>query len=246
MTVTVYSVPRERTSPRFARAFAFGCKGRITTEAEHVDGPIAMFGSPHIWGVLTRAQEEGRAVYYGDHAYFGRQKFYRITKDAYQHDGRGRTNGLRFRVLGIDIEPWKTGRHILVCPPDRNYARLHGLDETAWIRGTLRTLRRHTDRPVRLRMRNGAERNPVSLRDALRDAHALVTHHSNAAVEALCMGVPVFVTGECAARSMGGTDLTKIETPEYPDDRKRWAGVLADNQWTLDEMRRGMAWRHIR
>ncbi len=243
--ITVYAVPKERTSPRFARAFAQGCGGKVVTDARRVDGPIALFGSPHLMEVLDHARSEGRDFWYGDHAYFKRFRFYRITRNALQHSGKGEADASRFARLGITIEPWKTGRHVLVCPPDRKYARCIGMDEKAWLAGTLATLRRHTDRPIRIRKREGAERNPVSLADDLKGAHALVTHHSNAAVEALCMGIPIFVTAECAARGMAETDLTKIESPRYPDDRLRWASVLAANQWTLPEMRQGRAWRAL-
>lgn len=244
--ITVYAIPAERTSPRFARAFATGCGGRVVTTRQHVDGPIALFGSPHLMEVLERARDEGRDWYYGDHAYFGRFRFFRITKNALQHTGEGKGDARRFDRLGVSIEPWKKGRHVLVCPPDRKYARCIGMDEQAWLRGTLAALKRHTDRPIRIRKREGAEKNPVTLANDLQGAHALVTHHSNAAVEALCMGVPVFVTAQCAARAMAETDLTKIESPRYPDDRLRWASVLAANQWSIAEIRRGQAWRALK
>lgn len=245
MSVTVYAVMREMTSPRFAKAFARGCGGKLVTDDRHVKGDIAMFGSPHIWHVLNRAQAEGRNWIYGDHAYFRRFRFYRVTRNAYQHRGDGETSGVRLRNLGVEIEPWKKGRGVLVCPPDRAYAERHGFDASRWTRDVIDSIARHTDRPITIRAREGAERNPVTLRAALDGCHAMVTHHSNAAVEALCMGYPVFVTGECAARSMAETDLSKIETPRYPDDRNRWAAVLADNQWTMNEMRQGLAWRKL-
>ena len=72
-----------------------------------------------------------------------------------------------------------------------------------------------------------------------------MTCASNAAVEALLSGVPVFCTGPCAAYRMGKPDVTEIETPALPDDRERWARVLAANQWTLDEMADGTCWREL-
>jgi hypothetical protein len=64
-------------------------------------------------------------------------------------------------------------------------------------------------------------------------------------VDALLAGVPVFCTAPCAAQTMGHTDPALIETPLYPDDRERWARVLAANQWTLDEMRDGACWHDL-
>ena len=67
----------------------------------------------------------------------------------------------------------------------------------------------------------------------LKDCHAVVVHSSNVAVDALLAGVPVFCTVPCAAYRMGYADLSKIESPLYPDDREQWAWNLADQQWTL-------------
>ena len=51
---------------------------------------------------------------------------------------------------------------------------------------------------------------------ALRGAWALVTCASNAAVEALLAGVPVFCTRPCAAYRMGKADVAEIETQRCP------------------------------
>jgi hypothetical protein len=67
---------------------------------------------------------------------------------------------------------------------------------------------------------------------------------SAAANEALLAGVPVFVTGECAARQMGRNALQHIEQPFYPDDREEWAGALAGAQWTEQELAKGAAWQY--
>jgi hypothetical protein len=68
---------------------------------------------------------------------------------------------------------------------------------------------------------------------------------SNAAVDAVLAGVPVFCTSPCAAYRMGHADLSKIETPHFPPDREQWAWSLAANQWTLREMASGQCWREL-
>lgn len=57
--------------------------------------------------------------------------------------------------------------------------------------------------------------------------------------------VPTERTSPRFARALAETDLTRIETPRYPRDRRRWAAVLADNQWTFAEMAEGAAWRKL-
>ena len=78
------------------------------------------------------------------------------------------------------------------------------MDVEAWQDEVLCKLRAATDRPIRVRHREDLQRlDPFAT--ALDDCWALVTHQSNAAVEALLAGVPVFCTGECAATRMGTT-----------------------------------------
>src|SRR3546814_146351 len=111
-----------------------------------------------------------------------------------------------------------------------------------WLKRVVGELRLHTDRPIVVRTKpRRAAHTPLSA--DLRDCWALVTFMSNSAVEAVLAGVPVFCTGTCAASRMGLSDLARIESPAYPGGRAQWAWNLAANQWTLDEMRAGEAWK---
>lgn len=240
--VTAYAVPGELTSPKFAAAFAAGAGGTVEARGILQAGPVALFGSPKRWALLQQAQAEGRDWYYGDHAYFGRNHFYRVTRNAWQHTGRAIINEDRFRALGVTIQPWRAGGgHVLLCPPADDIAQLFNFDAAAWRINITAQLQAHTDRPIRVRER----RATVPLGADLHDCWALVTWTSNAAVEALCAGVPVFVTAACAAAAMASWDLAQIEAPARPESRDRWARVLAANQWTLDEIRAGDCWRAI-
>lgn len=214
-------------------------------------GGVAMYGFLRgLLPTLHQATREGRPWVYADRGYFGATigtdytGTFRLTRDALQHDGRGETNGERLRKRGIRIKPWRrSGTHVLVCPPGDVFASsIGGFDAGHWLRDVLAGLRQSTDRAIVVREKSRRGSTPLSAQ--LADCFALVTYTSNAATEALLAGVPVFCTGSCAASSMGRSDIGMIEEPVYPDDRERWAGVLADNQWTLDEIRKGMA-RHV-
>lgn len=201
---------------------------------------------------LDQAIAEGRTWYYADNSYFRRagrdveRGYFRVTRNALQHDGRGKADSSRWKALGLTIAPWRaSGNHVLVCPPDAAYGALWGLDHRAWLRDALAQLRAATDRPIIVRDRSLAGSTAQPFVEALQDCWALVTHQSNAAVEALLAGVPVFVTGKSAAACMGKSDLSEIEEPAMPRDRRRWASVLAANQWTLSEMRSGTCWRDL-
>lgn len=249
MTAPVsYFVPDEYTSPKVAYAFAKGCGGTISNIREDNEflfpGPVATFGSPPAWPLLRRAKAEGRDIFYIDHAYFGRGRYYRITKNAYQHDGTGVGDMMRFRrAANRHIEPWKRrGRHVLVCPQSEIYFSLHGLNRTEWEQNVLATLKQHTDRPIRVRYK--ASRTPIA--PDLHNAWAVVVYSSAAALDALIAGVPIITLAPFASSvHMGLTDLSQIESPVYPAGRESFLAALAANQWTLPEIMRGLAWRHL-
>jgi hypothetical protein len=234
-----------------AGAFAKGCGAPIVPPAPLLPGAVFMYGCLRgLKPTLDQAIAEGRIWYYADNAYFRRagkdmQGFFRVTRNALQHDGSGTAKPDRWRRLGLEIKPWRTaGTHVLVCPPDAIYGQLWGLDVERWLGSTMAMLKTATDRPIEVRHRDRL-RKAKPFREALRDSWAVVTHQSNAAVEAMLGGVPVICTGACAAAGMGRSDPAMIEDPLLPDDRERWAAVLAANQWTVAEMADGTGWREL-
>lgn len=245
MIPTTYAVPTEKTSPVFCRAFARGCGGPIQDGGPLQPGAVALWGSPRLWPLLQQARAERRTWYYGDKGYFGRGTFFRITRNRFQHDGSGIARPKRWSALGLEIQPWRTsGLHIVVCPNGHGQYRLFGLDAVAWIREVVGELARHTDRPVRIRWRT-TKAGAWPLSEDLKNAWAVVVWTSNAAVDALVAGVPVFVQStDSAAYHLGTPDLTRIERPVEPSDeeRLRFFQVLAANQWTLEEIEKGVAW----
>ena len=244
---TAYSVEALKTSPIWSRAWAQGCGGNFVTHTKLEPGPVAVFGKPY--AVLDQAWKENRDWYYGDHAYFRRFKFYRVTKNAYMIEGNERPDFARWKALGLEIKPWQTnGRHVLVCPPDPVMSKRRGINDAKWIQNVRDTLAKNTSRPVRWRGHPHLapkDAKPCAIQEDLQGAWAVVTHISNVSVDALLAGVPVFVTGDCPATIMAEVDLAKIESPLRPDNRAEWAAVLAANQWSMSEIRDGTCWRAI-
>lgn len=242
-----YQVATERTSPLWCEAFARGSGGRVSDarRLEDTDEPVALFGSADLWPLLMDAQRSGRVWYYGDHCYLGDTfDHYRITRNGYQVDGLGgRPDFARLATFRIRARAWRrSGRHVLICLQGAGQYALFGTSLAEWLAGVLWALEPATDRMIRIRSRK--DRRP--LRDDLRDCWAVVTWSSNAAVESLIAGVPVFVTAPWAASArMGSADLTTIERPRYPAGRETWLATLANSQWTLDEMRSGKAWAQL-
>jgi len=244
---TVYATPR-KNSAKVGRCFAKGARLPYReVPCKLAPGGMASFGAHHgLRPLLNYVQREGRQWIYLDNGYFGARHFsgyYRVTRNAYQHDGTGHASAKRWEQLGLRMAPWRqSGSFVLVCSPGPANAD-RGLDLSDWLPGVLAILRANTDREIRVRDKK--ERDVVPLAQALRGAHALVCWTSNAAVDALLAGIPVFCTAPCAAYRMGHPDVAQIETPHFPPDREQWAWNLAANQWTLREMASGQCWREL-
>jgi hypothetical protein len=226
------------------RAIAEGADLPLVGPEKLLPGGVVTYGFLRgLKAILDAAREIGRTWVYADRGYLratygdDHSGYFRLTRDAWQHDGSGDAPETRWRALGLALAPWQRGGHVLVCPPGDVFTRaVGGFPAADWERDTLAALARATDRPIRIRRKGGSS---TPLAADLADCHALVTYMSNTAVEALLAGVPVFCTGPCAAAAMGKNDLAEIESPAYPEDRERWARVLAANQFTLAELRAG-------
>lgn len=256
MTVVCYPSAGKAKGKMICEAFAEGCGGRVVHGAKGLESGAAFFygtteDNRALW---FEAMRDGRDWFYCDNAYyFGRGNYFRVTKNAMQHTGIGKTDGRRFRRFNLRFQPWKkNGRHIVVATQSNLWhKRFHLTDRSGFAHLVERQLREYTDRPVIHCLKPEPLPDPYTahspkLEALLADAWAVVVHTSSAAVAALLAGVPVFTLDRCMATAMGSLDLSEIESPRYPDNREEWAGVLADNQWTVDEIRNGSAWLALR
>jgi hypothetical protein len=164
--------------------------------------------------------------------------YYRWILNAYQMQTIRDVPDDRWRALDQPLWPWRAGRHIVVAEPSPTYQRFHKIE--GWTKRTLTALKAATDRPIVVRDKE-MQRFGRKLHEDLKGAHCLVTHGSNAAVEAVIMGCPVFVHPDSAAALVGRTDL-EIEAPVYPD-REPWARSLAYSQFNERELVDGTLWK---
>ena len=240
----------ESTSPKFARAFAIGCGGIATSQDTLLPGSVALFGSPGRRRLLEQARAEGRDYFYGDHAFYRRGRYYRITKNATQYVPTAAAIAAarpeRFTACHVDLHPeWRnSGTSIVICPNSPIYMGWFGIDAHQWVLDVVNTLGQLTDRPLVVRWKTQAQHRPLYV--DLHDAYMTVVFSSNAAVESLAAGVPVCVLAPWATTAqMGITDLAQIETPIRPECRESFLWCLAEHQWTLAEMEAGLAWKAL-
>lgn len=244
--VAYASVGNQR-SMDFCRAFAQGCGGRISTNPKMLThGDVAGFWLPELLEILDQAIAEGRNWYYGDKAYFDRTKYFRITKNAKMLTHFEQSTPERFNKLGLSIKPWREGSDILLCPQSDTFFRRIGTTQADWILNTSKAIGQYSDRKIRINLKRAGDDTERFFRGQLGNIHAVVVHSSIAGVQAAIEGVPCFATDpESTAGKFGTTDLSLMENPIKPDNREQMAWALADNQWTLEEIKAGKAWRKL-
>lgn len=221
-----------------------------TTRDPSVGSGIAVF-----YGVTAgyldffrQVVREKRPYVYIDNGYFNSKwhggAHYRLTRNAPQHLGSGAYPTDRWRALGIELQPWRrTGSHVLVaCQSEFWYVR-HGTTMRTWCDYVRAKLALHTTRPIVFSYKPVKGAVGLPSKHGLAGCWAVVTHSSNVAVDAIVAGVPAITLNECAASAMSRPDIGFIENLHYPEDvvRYEWACNLAANQWTVNEIRDGMA-----
>lgn len=192
---------------------------------------------------------------YADLGYWQREAYYRFAVNGWSPERyvrAGRPSD-RFERLGLTIKPWRAGgREIIVAGCTQKAASDHGLEYQAWEASAIQCLQ-GCGRPVVYRPKpndqnatpfEGVEMDRRPISEALATAYAVVTHHSNTAIDALLAGIPVHCeTGAAAALSV---PLDQIADAPLLDGREQFLHDVAWLQWTVDEMRSGEAWAYLR
>lgn len=183
---------------------------------------------------------KGLPFFYLDNSYFDcvRGEQFRVTKRAIQIRNANTlpSDGQRFAALGLRVMPWQhnPGGHWVLCAQSPSFMadialEPHWMPETlTWMAGWGYT------NPIKNRpwLRDKLKQQST-LADDLVGANRLITHSSAAAVTATVAGIPVLVSGMSALHCL------------TVDNREHVLRVLADNQFTLDEMREGFTWHQL-
>ena len=237
-----------------AMAEGFGCDVAVPPWSRPLETPAAFYGRERgTLAIVAQCAVDGNHWIMADNGYIGARQYdgyYKLSRDGFQCDGTGIPDEKRLvDVLTLtgqkfvtDWRPLRKNGHVLICPPIAGYERTHWFSGTLWLRAISKQIRKLTKRKVRLRYKPGDNRaadRPLAA--DLKDCHAVITHDSNIAVEAIMAGVPVFITGTSPAQVFGNVDLSTIAEPRIQGDRWEWLSILANNQWTLNEIRDGMA-----
>jgi hypothetical protein len=207
--------------------------------------------------IIKRCWADHRPFYYMDSGYLGNRPssanpdgwkhWHRIVPNDLQHGDIIDRPSDRLKRLNVTIESRQSpGRDILIVAPDEKPCIFYDITLESWLKDTIDTIKKYTDRPIRMRERPASrqDRKTQQPNEWLHDVHAVITFNSTAATEAILAGVPVFVTAPAnAARPVSNTNLQAIETPWFPDSDQiyKWACHLAYGQFHIDELANGTA-----
>lgn len=271
--VGVFIIAGNGAARRTCNAMAAGAKacGELVTvqsdiDYRHVDDwDVAIF-----WGYIETCQKimadfraAGKPAIYLDLAYWERTTHYKVSVNGrhptiyFQNHIHPDDRRCRF---GVDIKPYRRPHEnsdpILLAGMGAKAAWAEKEEPVeSWEKRIVEELRKFTDRPIIYRPKpsfrqarpiKGTSFSPPnqSIYKILSNAHAVVTHHSNVAVDGLVEGVSAFAWYGVAS-VMAFQDLSRIENPIYPDGREQWLNDIAYCQWSLAEMEDGTVWRHL-
>jgi hypothetical protein len=234
-------------------AFARGSDARVARPGEPLADVSVVYGILRGCDKVIRLAESLQKDFlHIDLGYFRRSEhaqgdfsgYYRVSWNAFQYGwpDEGRIYPPeRWRRLKIPLQQWKKdGKHVVLVPPSMPWGNFIGVFPPQWVESVKTELAKHTDREILV-----ANKDSAPLHTMLRDAWAVVVHNSNAALDALVEGVPVFTLGDSAAWPMGLDDLSRIEKPARDADRERFFRGLACQQWSLEEFADGTAWKML-
>lgn len=210
-------------------------------------------------------RDAGRPFIYVDLGYWNRKKarsdyggYHKVVlnaRHATEYFQRGRPSDRR-TIECPTVSPWQPeGRHIIIAGLSGKGALSSGLKPLEWEQWAIKVLRRVTDRPIVYRPKpSWKDARPipltqfspgtVSIEDALVGAYALVTLHSNAAIDALCAGVPIFA-GEGLASVMSVENLRDIVEPRRDIDREQFLNDVSYCHWRRSEIASGAVFQQF-
>lgn len=267
INVLTHNGNASRTCPAFAKGIErAGDKAIIRSDRDH---DMQGFDACVIWGYVTSCQKIIKACVakripfvFVDLGYWQRERgYYKVAVNDRHPTAYILSQAMpndRFVKLGLAVKDWrKTGSNILLAGMSGKAAWSWGLENESFEREAVRILRWHIQgkRTIIYRPKpswRDAQSIPhtvmnrtSSINDIFQNTYCVVTHHSNVACEALLEGIPIF-SKYGAAVPLGMCDISKVETPCYPEGREQWAFNLAYCQWTIPEMASGECWQHLK
>ena len=163
----------------------------------------------------------------------------------------------RWQALDISMKDWREeGGHILILGQHEIGISTQHIDVVRWWEDIIRGASAITKKKILFRPHPNQTKFPAgnnyeitentSIEEDLENCWCAVARTTNGAVDAIINGIPVFTPDEaCMAYDVASHEILQIDRPLTPD-RTQWAANLAYAQWSIEEMRQGLPWKHLR
>ena len=154
----------------------------------------------------------------------------------------------RLSLLPSMPRPWRVNDGaILVVENSESHYQQQGTTLEAWREHVRQKLKGDTDRLIVFRPKNLDRKTRDNLYEHLckKDYYCVVTDASAAAIEAVWAGIPIITLGQHISRPVARDNLANINDL-YRGPIGDWLCALTYSQWTLAEMRSGLAVKMIR
>ena len=171
------------------------------------------------------------------------------------------------RQLGITLKPWqKSGSNILICCQRDGGWSMGGKSLMPWLVATVQQIRKYSDRQIVVRFHPGDKNilnhkrmiaryrlqgvivsHSESILEDFNNAHCVINFNSSPTIAAAIEGIPTIVLDpeRSQAAEVSHHSLADLENlQEF--DREKWIHKMAQMHWTLDELKDGTAWKHLR
>jgi len=171
------------------------------------------------------------------------------------------------RRLGISLQPYKSkGKNILICCQRDGGWSMGSESLMPWLVKTITYIKKFSDRNIVIRFHPGDKKvlehkralaryrlqgvtitHSANILQDFETAYALISYNSSPGVAAAIQGIPVFVLDplRSQAADVSHHDLKDLENIK-DFDRELWIQKMAQMHWTLDELKDGTAWKHLR
>lgn len=242
---------------------------KVFKDSDFTERHLDDFDTAVFWGYVLTCQNimnayrsvPGKAAVYLDLAYWSRDTHFKVSVNNRHptgyfqnkvHDGARCT--IKPATCLVSYDP---AEYILVAGMGPKAAWAERIEPVErWERETIARLRQLTSRPIVYRPKPSQHYGkPIpgvlldtttSIGKALRHAYAVVTHHSNVAVDGLIAGVPAFA--EAGVASVLSRPIECIGDPLYPtlEAVQRFLNDVSYTQWSIPEMKSGVVWRHLK
>lgn len=271
MKVAVYIPTYNDKHCEILQAFAAGIPGSIVKKAIDFKPGEADIGVVFGWYKLSYEKAMSKKPIIDHYLSMGSGHLI-VVESAFQRRGfyyqigwDGFAGYADFKSMGKPINRWISfnipcknwrfnayGQCVVIGQLPRD-TQVQDVDHIAWCQNTVAQYQR-IYRPVSFRPHPRCEDPTIygideklldkgNLKETLNGARCVVTWNSTTGVDALLAGVPVVAMDE-GSISWPMASHT-LEEPLRTPDRHEWLASLGYSQWTPDEMRQGLPWRHL-